>query len=165
MNILSILNDNDFEPVDYIDRPTVKAVIVNDNDEVLLFGGSLPGGGVEEGETNDETLRRECMEEIGAFVSIENILGSVIQYRDDIKRKYSFVGYRCSLVSITEPTTTLENEIGKKVFWEKREEAIKRLEDEIKNIKQFGKEEYGLERYQSGIFNRLTAILFLKEIK
>ena len=70
MNILATFNDNDFEPTDYIDRPTVKAVILNDQDEVLLFSGGLPGGGVEDGETNEQALARECMEEIGGTISI-----------------------------------------------------------------------------------------------
>ena len=47
---LLTLNSNDFEPQDYEIRKTVKAVIFNDEGEVLMFGNSLVGGGVEEGE-------------------------------------------------------------------------------------------------------------------
>ncbi len=112
MNILATLNDNYFEPTDYIDRPTVKSVIINDNDEVLLFSGGLPGGGVEISETNEQALVRECMEEIGATVSIDRELGNVVAYRDVLQCKYVFTGYLCSLLSLGSPTTDIEHEMG-----------------------------------------------------
>ncbi|HWC57696.1 MAG TPA: NUDIX hydrolase [Candidatus Paceibacterota bacterium] len=120
MKPLAVFNDNHFEPVDYVDRPTVKAVILNNKDEVLLFSGRLPGGGVERGETGEVALARECMEEIGAtlHIDIEEMLGTVIQYRDLPKLKYIVHGYLYSLASAAVPTTTLENEIGKIAVWE-----------------------------------------------
>lgn len=164
MNLLATFNDNDFEPTDYTDRPTVKAVIINDKDEVLLFSGGLPGGGVEEGETNEQALMRECMEEIGATVSIDRELGNVIVYRDEIQSKYIFTGYLCLLISRDSPTTNIEHEMDKEAVWIKRVEAIDQMEAHLAEVKMKGKEIYEGDRYQRHIFNTETAILFLKAV-
>ncbi len=120
MNILGVFHENDFEPTGYQERPTVKAVVVNENDEVLLFSGGLPGGGVEEGETNEDALRRELLEEVGATIDIVRDLGNVITYRDHIKRKYIFTGYECRLLSLDAPTTTIEHEKDAPFVWKKK---------------------------------------------
>ena len=90
MNILAIFSENTTEPSTYADRETVKAVIRNDNDEVLLLNGTHPGGGVEEGETQEVALVRELMEEMGATVEIVQELGNVITYRDELQKRYVF---------------------------------------------------------------------------
>ena len=62
-------------------RTAAKAVIVR-NEEILLNhcrAGTveyyaLPGGGQEEGETLEETLQRECEEEIGTRVDVQRLL-------------------------------------------------------------------------------------------
>jgi hypothetical protein len=164
MNILTTFNDNNFEPTDYFDRPTVKAIIVNDNDEVLLFSSGLPGGGVEDGETNEQALERELMEEIGAKVSITRELGNVIAYRDELKLKYIFTGYECSLVSLGSPITIIDHEIGKACVWKKRAEVIKEMEQHIVDVKN-NKETYEGDRYQRHIFNTEAALIFLKLMK
>jgi 8-oxo-dGTP pyrophosphatase MutT (NUDIX family) len=163
MNILAIFYIGDNEPIDYIERPTVKAVIVNENDEVLFFSGGLPGGGVEKGETNEEALKRELMEEIGANVKIVRELGNVISYRDLLKAKYIFTGYQCSLVSLSTPTTTLSNEIGGGIVWKNRADAIAEMQQHIVDVN-LNKEEYEGDRYQRHILNTEAAIVFLKEV-
>lgn len=165
MNILATFNDNNFEPIDYLDRPTVKAIILNEQNEVLLFSGGLPGGGVEDGETSQEALARELMEEIGATVSITKKLGNVIAYRDGLKLKYIFTGYQCSLISMGVPTTDQEKEIGKKAIWVKIIGAIESIKNEVEDFKKRKQEFSDIEQYQRRVFNRETALVFLKQIK
>lgn len=69
---------------DYLFRISVKALVFNDKNEVLLVreGGKewdIPGGGIDHGESIENTLRRELEEEInlkGHFahrvISVEN---------------------------------------------------------------------------------------------
>lgn len=165
MKPIAIFSEQLPYPENYTPRATVKAVIVNENDEVLLFCGGLPGGGVEENETLKEALARECMEEIGAVVHIEKELGIVIAYRDALKLKYIFTGYLCTLLELGQPTTTIDHEMGKSGVWEKRTDAINRIQCEIDTIKNDKTSYNDLDRYHARIFMREVTLVFLKQIK
>ena len=60
-----------------IDRPTVRLIVINERDEVLLFrlegdGGPFwmsPGGGLEAGESYEQAARRELREETGIQIA------------------------------------------------------------------------------------------------
>lgn len=71
------------EDIDYIVRPGSYAIISNEEGEIALVrtstGYFLPGGGVESDETHHECLSRECIEEIGHKVEIEDYLGRISQ--------------------------------------------------------------------------------------
>ena len=70
-------------------RNAVRALILNGNKVLLLKKedekGSryaLPGGGQETGETLEQTLLRECAEELGCEVAVKDLLQVVDYFRD-----------------------------------------------------------------------------------
>ena len=92
MDILATIRDKDFglgfgDGVDFKERTAARAIVFDKDGKIALLHASkkhfhkLPGGGVEEGESIEEGLRREVSEEIGC--AIENIreLGIVEEFR------------------------------------------------------------------------------------
>lgn len=76
------------EEIDQFERRTAARAIVFDADKniAMLFVSKegyhkLPGGGVDEGESLQDALHRECMEEIGCSIKIEREVGSIVEYR------------------------------------------------------------------------------------
>lgn len=167
MKLLLTINENDFEPQDYILRKVVRSIILDESkSKVLFFGSLLVGGGVEEGETDEEAVAREAMEEVGAKVEIIRQLGEVVAYRDFLKKKYVVHGYLCNIVGDLETPTSLDPEEKEtKATWVDISTAIKRLESEIATIeserlRSTDQDDLGQRRSH----NRKTSLVFLKEI-
>ena len=69
-----------------VSRTSVRAVILRGRDLLLVHvamgGYKFPGGGVAEGESQAEALRREVLEECGAtLVHIGDEVGAVVEYK------------------------------------------------------------------------------------
>lgn len=155
------LNPRKVEPKGYTYRPTVKAVVFNDKGEVLIFSSNLIGGGVEEGETNEEALHREALEETGIRLEIIRPLGEVSAYRDATKKIYRMFGYECKYIEkIQEPV----DETANPAFWEKPEDSILRFQSDIEALKQSDKSQYEPDVYEAKLYNREMSLLFLKEV-
>ncbi|WP_034759531.1 NUDIX domain-containing protein [Rossellomorea vietnamensis] len=81
-------------------RNSAKAIIIKDNkllltknkDEDSIFY-LFPGGGQEHGETLHETLKRECLEEIGCEVSV----GELIHVREYIGKNHEHAAFDSAL--------------------------------------------------------------------
>jgi 8-oxo-dGTP pyrophosphatase MutT (NUDIX family) len=161
-----ILNANTTEPTDYEIRNTVKAVVVNNEGKVLLFTWNLIGGGVDEGETFEEALHREALEEAGMEIEIVKSLGEVVAYRDFLRKKYFTKGFLCKVVrTISEPTTTDDAEKARPLLIEKPEDSIARLEKQIDNLEKENPEKYEGDTYQAHLYNQQTTLAFLREAK
>ena len=94
MNNLLTITLADFEPAapkvaekDYKLREAARAVLLDSNNEVCLMHVTkygyhkLPGGGIDSGESKEEALARELMEEIGCTAIIEQVVGQITEYR------------------------------------------------------------------------------------
>lgn len=97
-------------------RNAVRALIIEDENILLLRKAyedgaerfALPGGAQEPGETLDQTLYRECMEEIGAGVTIVELafLADWFKPRDTLpptKRQQVEFLFKCELPAGYEP--------------------------------------------------------------
>lgn len=88
MNILKTFNDEQI-PQDVFDvfpkRVSVRAVVVDADNNIALIHSNkfkyheIPGGGVDEGETPEQSVVRECKEEVGCNVEIIKYFGVTIE--------------------------------------------------------------------------------------
>ena len=69
-------------------RKSARAILLNENGEMATQYlrtynyHKLPGGGVEIGESLEEALKREIMEEVGCACEIVGTVGATIEYRN-----------------------------------------------------------------------------------
>ena len=143
MNILITIRDKDFglefsEAVNLKERRASRAVVFDKDGKVALLHAvkkhfhKLPGGGIEEGESIQEALRREASEEIGCEIENVRELGIVEEFRGRFSvHQLSY----CFLADLSgeKGTTHLEpDEIadGFETTWMNLEEAIVTLERE-----------------------------------
>ena len=103
--------------IQYTDRPTVKVIIKKDDAVLLLNQGLLPGGGVDDGESDFDAMTRELQEELGVTVRDIEEIGTVIQYRNFLHKKYSINGY--TVVLDTEGGLTSPKDEGEAHFTER----------------------------------------------
>lgn len=81
-------------------RVSVSALIFNEGKVLLAYRRdidwwNLPGGGMEEGETVDEALRREVLEETGLEVEIGQLVGV---YSKPLKQEV-VLAFRCQVIN------------------------------------------------------------------
>jgi 8-oxo-dGTP diphosphatase len=115
-----------FDPeVDYRRRAGAYAVIFDEQGRFASVkarrGFFLPGGGIETGESLEETLAREVREECAHEVKVGRFLGSAIQYHreSDGSRHWEF---HCSYFA-AEFGSPLDNEPEHELIWLELSEA------------------------------------------
>lgn len=83
-------------------RQAARAVVFDDDKNVALLHVQkdgyykLPGGGIEKGEDILTALKRECLEEIGCQIEVDQEIGMTIEYREQYKMKqesYCFIAH------------------------------------------------------------------------
>ena len=163
MHPLRTLKSQAEEPVGYATRLTGKVIVLNEAGEVLLFGGLLLGGGIEEHESIEEGVRCECLEEAGVTIGELHPLGQVFQFRDVYKKRYEFPGFFANFVEqASDPTTANAGERQRTKVRTAIPEAIQSLRAEVERIEQAGSLHPETDAYQSELFNTQTRLAFLE---
>lgn len=160
MNILAEIGTKDLS-IPYIDRPTVKVLIHDHEDKILVINeGLLPGGGVDTNEDRLQALERELREELGAKVSQIEEIGTVIQYRDFLKKRYIINGYTAHIEEFDGSTNPQDE--GEKQFefqWYTRGEALNLV---VEAVQKFDGVPILDDSQQGKLFNLMTTQKFLE---
>lgn len=159
MKLLETIGTQD-ESLTYTDRPTVK-ILTKRGDEVLILNkGLLPGGGVEPGETNIQTIERELLEELGAKVTNIQEIGEVVQYREFIQKKYIIHCYTAELDSFgSQPSPQDTGEAAFVQHWMTKQDAIEYVSKSIATVEKvvmLG------DAIQGRLYNLRTTLALLK---
>lgn len=123
---------------DFKERFAARAIIFDSDGRIALMHVSnldyykLPGGGVDEDESLEETLRRELAEEAGAkHIEIHDEIGEIDEIREQMQMKSTHYCYLVKLVGALEEPSQTDKEIddGYQIVWAKNiEEAIRLVE-------------------------------------
>jgi ADP-ribose pyrophosphatase YjhB (NUDIX family) len=170
-DVLLTLHDKDIFPdtqdvpasMVWKDRPTAKVVLFNKENKIALIGNKvndfflLPGGGIEPNESVEEGIRRECLEETGCEIEIQNTLGVTEDFRSRDSKHCTSFSYSAKVISYGEPTLTdSEADIGAYVKWLPLPEAIELLALQEEKVKA------GEVKFYNTCFNTIRDLLFLR---
>jgi ADP-ribose pyrophosphatase YjhB (NUDIX family) len=172
MNKIATIHQKDVFPdmaedpsVKYTDRNTGKAIMTDEQGSICLVGNrqndflQLPGGGIDEGESVEEGVTRECLEETGYRVELISEVGIIDDYR--LRDKNHCINF-CYITRITGPQTEVsqtddESIIGMYIKWVDIKTALGIFRDQENDLKS-GKVTF----YNTG-FNILRDLKFLEK--
>ncbi len=114
-------------------RQAARAVVFDDDKNVALLHVQkdnyykLPGGGIEKDEDVITALKRECLEEIGCHIEVDQELGMVIEYREQYHMKQESFCFIAHTVGQKGTPTFSEKELRDqfKALWVPLAEAIR----------------------------------------
>ena len=142
MKLLATIKDKDVlagaEEVDvsqYHERLAACAVLFDNDGNVALLHVTkhnyhkLPGGGVEEGESLEQGLRRELLEETGCEAEIGQEVGEIVDCREKIRGRNDSFCWIAKVVGAKGDTSFVADEIDDqyKLEWAKLDEAIETM--------------------------------------
>lgn len=129
------------ERKEYRQRRAARAIVRDDEGNIALLAVTkhnyhkLPGGGIEQEEREIEALKRECLEEIGCAIDVDEPFGQIEEFRDKIKVHQISVCYTAKVVGEKGQPDFTQKELDKgfKIIWVPAEKAIEVLRDDQPN--------------------------------
>ncbi|MCX6716930.1 MAG: NUDIX domain-containing protein [Candidatus Taylorbacteria bacterium] len=152
-------------------RPTGKVVLFNKDGLIALMGNKvnnfflLPGGGIGDDEPIIEGVKRECKEETGCEIEIQNTLGITEDFRARDKKHCISYGYTAKVISQgINKLTESELDIGAYVKWVTLDEAITIFNIQEEKVKASEVKFYNtcFNIFRDSLFIRLTRDLTKK---
>ena len=161
MNIIAHIGQID-ESIKYMDRPTVKVIIKRGDTVLLLNDGLLLGGGINENESDRAAITRELQEELGVTVEDVEEIGSVVQYRNFLNKRYVINGYVATLASSEGPTDPQdEGEARFTQTWLTVDRALEFVANSIETAKVKPQND---DASQGTLYNLMTTYELLKRL-
>jgi 8-oxo-dGTP diphosphatase len=135
MESLALFNINDItdeEAATFSPRTASRGVILGENNKVaMLFSKKLgvyqlPGGKIDPGETIEDCMKRECLEEIGCHIDIVAQIGTTKEYRKITKQINISTGFLATCTRVEEDFVVSGDEAKNEmvVVWLDIDEAI-----------------------------------------
>ncbi|MBR5515980.1 MAG: NUDIX domain-containing protein [Clostridia bacterium] len=116
-------------------RETCRGIIIKDNEilmshEKVVDCWTLPGGGVEDGESREICCAREVLEETGFIVEIKEFFKTVTEYYDNARYTHHY--YLCDIVGEGERNPTpYEIQVDAQPEWINIDKLMKRFEQDF----------------------------------
>jgi 8-oxo-dGTP pyrophosphatase MutT (NUDIX family) len=153
------------EPASYTTRNTAKGIILDAHRKIALVSkkGSgyyfLPGGGVEEGETPEQALMRECGEEMGHSIKIDKKFATTSEYRAKSGELYQASCFMARLAEDGEEVEIIpeDSSYGMETLWITRAEAIELFKKQLKKITD------KTDNYYNRKFNTIRDLFFIEK--
>ena len=132
-------NSKNMPTDNFYKRRAARAVVCGNKGEVYLLKMSthnyhkLPGGGVDNGESLEDALYRELLEEIGCPAKVKKEVGEIVEYRNDENMHQTSYCYIAEQTGALGETALEEGEIeegAETVIAENLNEAISLLEND-----------------------------------
>lgn len=123
---------------DYTVRKSARGIVLNEAGEMATqylktyTYHKLPGGGVDPGESIEEALRREVLEEVGCDCEIMRELGMTIEYRNEQTLLHISYGFVAKVVGEVGEPKLEEGEIeeGQETLWLPPSEVLEKMKND-----------------------------------
>jgi len=153
--------------IHFKERLTGKAIVFDKHNHIALVGNRinsfylLPGGGIARGESIEDGIIRECLEEIGYVIKLKEKVGIIEDYRNRDKVHCINHCYTAKVIGEKgDPQLSGDEEKnGMYTIWVPLDNALNIFNREVKQLKMGG-----VGFYNTG-FNILRDSIFLKEVK